>query len=132
MTQCYCTSLRAAARRVTSAYDDALAPAGVNAAQFALLRKLGESSPLPIKQLADKTDLERSTVARNVRVLQRHGLVDLGSLAADRRATVISLSDRGQQALAEGEALWDEAQRAFEGRLGVQHAAALRRTLQRL
>lgn len=129
MTKCYCTSIRIAARRVTSMYDEALSPIGVNAAQFALLRKLGESSPVSIRQLADRTELERSTVARNIRVLEKGALVKLGPLPGDSRATAIRLSDRGQMALLDGNRLWKQAQSSFERRLGARHASALRKTL---
>jgi DNA-binding MarR family transcriptional regulator len=117
---------------VTSIYDEALAPAGVNAAQFALLRRLGESSPLSISQLADRTELERSTVARNVRVLEKRRLVELGGLPGDRRTTAIRLSDRGRRALRDGGPLWETAQRRFEELLGAGRASELRKTLHSL
>src|ERR1700754_2465481 len=78
-TDCYCTSLRAATRRLSALYDEALEPVGVNVAQWGLLRKLGaaDSQPLSIGELAEASELERSTVARNVRVLEKLGLVRL-------------------------------------------------------
>jgi DNA-binding MarR family transcriptional regulator len=131
-TECYCTTMRAATRRITALYDSALAAAAVNAAQFALLRKLSAVGPVSIQQLAAAVELERSTVARNVRVLEQSGLVSLASTAEDRRTTVIHLTERGREALKAGAPLWESAQRRVEDSLGVDAAAALRTTLHNL
>jgi DNA-binding MarR family transcriptional regulator len=129
--ECYCTTLRAATRRITAVYDAALEPAGVNAAQFGLLRRLS-SGPLSIQQLAVAAELERSTVARNVRVLERSGLITLTAGSEDRRTTVIRLSERGSAALRMAAPLWESAQHRVEERLGAEAAVALRTTLQTL
>ena len=42
---CYCSSLRAAARKTTALYDAALAPVGINVAQFGLLRRIERAQP---------------------------------------------------------------------------------------
>jgi DNA-binding MarR family transcriptional regulator len=129
---CYCTSLRAAARRVTALYDEALARVGVNVAQFALLRRLAGAGPVSIKDLAAAMELERSTVTRNVQVLAKMGLVDLGGSEEDRRMAVVRLTDAGRRTLLRGEPLWEAAQRRIEAVLGADDAAGLRATLQSL
>ncbi|HET6763637.1 MAG TPA: MarR family transcriptional regulator [Longimicrobiaceae bacterium] len=129
---CYCTSLRAAARRVTAIYDDALAPVEVNVAQFALLRRLASAGPLSVKDLAAALELERSTVTRNVRVLAKLRLLELGGSEEDRRMAVIRLTDEGRRTLLRGEPLWESAQRRIESVLGSEDAAGLRATLQAL
>jgi DNA-binding MarR family transcriptional regulator len=130
-TDCYCTSLRAATRKITAVYDAALAPVGVNVAQWGLLRKLGEVSqvPLSIQNLAEVAELERSTVARNIRVLEREGLVALGESVKDRRAATIVLTDQGLAVLDTGEPLWHSAQRQVEQLLGARPASELRALL---
>jgi len=129
---CYCTSLRAAARRVTAIYDEALAPVEVNVAQFAMLRRLASAGPVSIKDLAAALELERSTVTRNVRVLAKLGLLELGGSAEDRRMAVVRLTGEGRRTLMRGEPLWEAAQRRIEAALGAPDAAALRATLQTL
>lgn len=130
-TECYCTSVRRATRKITALYDAALEPVGINIAQFGLLRRLGRSSPSPlsIQELAERSELERSTVARNVRVLERHGFVELGGSVEDRRASAILLSDEGLAALEQGDPLWRSAQRQVEEMLGKQTASKLRSLL---
>ena len=130
-TDCYCTSLRAATRKITALYDAALAPVGVNAAQWGLLGKLAEGSqvPMSIQNLAEVAELERSTVARNIRVLEREGLVAMGASVEDRRAATIVLTDQGLAVLRAGEPLWQSAQRQVEQLLGRRPASDLRALL---
>lgn len=130
-TDCYCTSIRAATRRISALYDAALEPIGVNVAQWGLLRKL-DASPgrsFSIGELAARVELERSTVSRNVRVLARLGLVELSESLEDRRASTIALSRRGLVAIEQGAPLWEDAQRQFEQMLGIERATQLRSVL---
>ena len=130
-TDCYCTSLRAATRKVTALYDAALEPAGVNVAQWGLLRKLDTTPPDPvsIQTLAERAELERSTVARNVRVLEKLGLVRLGESRQDRRSATIALTAGGRATLENGAPLWEAAQSQVEEMLGGTVAHELRSVL---
>jgi DNA-binding MarR family transcriptional regulator len=65
-------------------------------------------------------------VARNVRVLQRLGLVQLGESHTDRCGSTIELTDAGRSALERGEPLWQEAQEQVEEMLGRERATELR------
>src|SRR5574337_549456 len=81
---CYCSTLRAAARKATALYDEALAPAGVNVAQYGLLRRVERRGTVSLTELGRLSELDRSTVGRNARVLERLGLARLaGARAAD-------------------------------------------------
>lgn len=126
--------MRAATRRITARYDAALAPVGVTVAQWGLLQKLAKApeQALSIQQLADLAELERSTAARNVRLLERHGLVRIGPATSDRRASRIELAEQGRSVLRRGQAAWAEAQADVEDLLGRQEAAGLRTLLQQL
>ena len=94
---CYCSSLRAAARKTTALYDSALAPVGINVAQFALLRRIERAQPVSLTELGRLADLDRSTVGRNVKVLERLGLVRLAS-AEDQREAPVTLTRRRRRA----------------------------------
>jgi DNA-binding MarR family transcriptional regulator len=128
-TECYCTSLRAAARRASAIYDRALEPVGINVAQWSLIRRL----PLPgreaitIQELAERAELERSTVARNIRVLVKLGLVEMTTSPADRRAAALVLTEKAVSVSAEALPLWRSAQAEIEQTLTATSAAELRR-----
>ncbi|WP_159715866.1 MarR family winged helix-turn-helix transcriptional regulator, partial [Geminicoccus flavidas] len=81
---CYCIALRAASRRLTTLYDAALQPVGINVAQFSLLRNVKRAQPVSLTELGRRMELDRSTVGRNVRLLQRMGLVRMAS-GSDQR-----------------------------------------------
>jgi DNA-binding MarR family transcriptional regulator len=128
--ECYCVALRKAARKVTSLYDAALEPTGVNLAQFSLLRTIERAAPVSLTELGRMTELDRSTVGRNVRLLQRMGLVRVAP-GADQREATVALDEPGLEILRRAAPLWDEAQRKIEASLGPA-AAQMRRLLQSL
>ncbi len=130
-TRCYCTLLRSAARKATAIYDDALAPAGITVAQFRLLRILERQGPVSLTELGRLAELDRSTIGRNARLLERMGLVHLAS-GADQREAVVDLDAGGRRALEAAAPLWDGAQARIEASLGADAEARLRSLLQAL
>ncbi|MEO1089513.1 MAG: MarR family winged helix-turn-helix transcriptional regulator [Pseudomonadota bacterium] len=113
--RCYCTKARRVARRLTAIYDEALEPAGLKTPQFGLLRAIERAGAPSITELAAATDLDRSTLGRNLRVLHKHGFVDLGS-GTDERARIVRLRERGLEAIAHALPLWEAVQRHLEDR----------------
>ena len=128
---CYCAALRAAARKTTAVYDAALAPTGVNLAQFSLLRKIQRAGSVSLSELGRLAELDRSTVGRNVKVLQRMGLARV-TAGVDQREATVTLDERGLAVLREGGPPWDDAQRKIEAALGRDDAKHLRRLLDAL
>jgi DNA-binding MarR family transcriptional regulator len=122
--RCICSTLRLATRAITKLYGDHLAPAGVNAPQFAQLEALSRLGQATIGKLAAETDLDRSTLGRNVRVLERMGLVELGP-GDDERTRVLSLTKTGQRTLARATPLWASVQDAVTMRLGPRRTEQL-------
>jgi DNA-binding MarR family transcriptional regulator len=125
MPGCYCIDLRKAARRVSLIYDEALSPAGINLAQFGLLRSIEHRAPVSLTELGRLTELDRSTVGRNVRVLERMALVEYVP-AEDQRESTVILTRFGRRTLDAGAPLWAKAQKKIEAALGEDGATALR------
>ena len=125
---CYCAALRAAARKTTAIYDEALAPAGIGLAQFSLLRKIERGGRLSLSELGRLASLDRSTIGRNIKILQRMGLIEVGP-GDDRREATVSLAEDGRAALRKGAPLWQAAQERFEAALGEGGATQLRALL---
>ncbi|CAN7432055.1 MarR family transcriptional regulator [Bosea sp. LjRoot9] len=128
---CYCTVLRSATRRMAAFYDEAMAPLGINIAQFSLLRSIARLEPVILTELGRRMELDRSTIGRNVRVLERMGLVKLGS-GKDRREATVTLTEAGRRVLQEAAPLWETAQAALEARMGVKATQELREILNRI
>lgn len=129
MTKCYSTMLRQATRKVSSVYDEALASLGINIAQYSLLRAIERLQPVSITELGRDAGLDRSTIGRNVRVLERAGLVDMTRGADDHREAAASLSDQGAHVLGEARPLWTNCQQEIESRLGPIKLTALQEIL---
>jgi DNA-binding MarR family transcriptional regulator len=131
MTDCYCISLRKAARKVSSLYDDALAPVGINIGQLSMLRRIKRAGDVSLTELARLCDLDRSTVGRNVKVLERMRLVRT-TAGEDHREAMLALTEAGERVLVDGAPLWDAAQSKIEHALGSRDAARLLDLLQGL
>ncbi|MBP0633203.1 MULTISPECIES: MarR family winged helix-turn-helix transcriptional regulator [unclassified Cupriavidus] len=123
-TPCACTRVRRAARALTDVYDDVLQPLGLKVTQFSLLRTIARIGSPSLTELAGEMALDRSTLGRNVGVLQRKGLVRL-SEGSDLREHTVSLSPRARRLLEQAVPLWQQAQRRVEHALGVQGVAVL-------
>ncbi|MFO1150554.1 MAG: MarR family transcriptional regulator [Alsobacter sp.] len=126
MSICYCDTLRLAARKMTARYDAALEPVGLSIAQFALLRKIRRAGQPSLTELGRLAGLDRSTMGRNVRVLEKAGLAAL-SRGKDQREATVQLTDKGGEILALAEPLWTRAQGEIDDLLGPEGAAGLRR-----
>jgi DNA-binding MarR family transcriptional regulator len=130
--QCNCMALRRAARRISQAYDEALAASGLRATQFAILAMLRESGGLSVNALAGRMDLDRTTMGKNLRPLERDRLIAVRVSEQDRRSRSIALTPAGEAALAKAFPLWVEAQARFEAENGRRPSRALRETLAEL
>lgn len=128
---CFCILLRQAARKSSAVYDEALAPLGINVAQFSLLRKVARAGSISLTDLARKADLDRSTMGRNVKVLQRMGLVEPAE-SRDHREASIALTPEGEDLVRRGGPLWDKAQDEIEARLGADGVEQLQALLRAL
>lgn len=122
---CYCNLLRKAARRVSTRYDTALAPFGINIAQLALLRMVAAKAPLSLTELGRLAELDRSTTGRNVRVLERAGLMKTVRSDDDQREAKVRLSKKGEEVLAASQAAWTACQKAMEAKVGPEQMSLL-------
>ncbi len=114
---CFCTNARRAALALTAVYDEALAPHGLKVTQFSLLRAVARHGRPNLTALASATGLDRSTLGRNLRVLEGLGLVRLGP-GDDQRDRVVALSPRGAARVREASRTWARLQESLAAALG--------------
>jgi len=129
LTSCNCFAIRQAARHVTKLYERHLAEAQLTSAQFSILGVLGEGGPMTMADLASVLVMDRTTLLRAMKPLQREELLKSTSSSADPRQLVFSLSAEGVRKLKEAKPLWNRAQEEFEAEVGAREAARLRRSL---
>ena len=119
-----CATARMAARSLTRVYDRALEPAGIRTSQFSILARLFEEGPLPLTHLAGRLAMDRTTLARDLRPLERRGLVRV-SVGADRRVRMAELTADGSRLVDEVRPLWKDVQRDVRSQLGRDRVARL-------
>lgn len=107
--KCLCILARRSARSLTDLYDRALEPSGLKVTQFSLLRAIDRMENSSLTDIALATGLDRSTLGRNLRVLEKDGLVSL-SQGMDERTRVPVLTVHAKKALRIAQPLWDEMQ----------------------
>lgn len=106
---CACFNLRKAARAVTHLYDEILRPTGIRATQFSLLIATSLLGPLTVTKLAEQGVMDRTTLTRNLKPLEKLGLIKI-STGSDQRKRIISITRKGQEALVKALPLWRKAQ----------------------
>ena len=116
-TTCLCIDLRSAANRLTRAYDEALAPAGITVTQFSQLNTIRAQGRPTLGALADATGLDRSTLGRNVRLLEKQGLVAI-SPGEDARTRTLQLTKAGESTFRRALPLWYATQKDLVERIG--------------
>lgn len=127
-TPCNCLALRQAARRVTQLYETYLAPLGLRSSQYSVLAKLARLGPMSINELADGIVMDRTTMGRAIRPLERDGLVAIGA-ADDGRKRVVRLTPAGTALFKKAVVQWRKAQKQFEASYGEVPATRLRNAL---
>lgn len=107
--QCACFNIRKAARAVTQRYDDHLRPTGLRATQFSLLTALAVMEKATISELAEQAVMDRTTLKRNLELLEEQGLVRIRP-GEDARVREVSLTRAAHQRLVEALPYWQAAQ----------------------
>lgn len=122
---CLCTGLRQAAHAMTEIYDRALAPSGLKITMFRVIRRLSEAGEPTISELAKMVALDRSSLGRNLKVLEREQLVTICG-GEDERSKVVQLTRKGHAALASAMPLWRDVQKRMKSNLGAKQDAIFR------
>jgi DNA-binding MarR family transcriptional regulator len=126
---CNCLAVRQAARHVTQFYDAFLSAAGLRTTQFSILAKLRRLGPMTINALAAELVMDRTTLGRNIRPLQREGLLAVAPGQSDRRSKELRLTEAGVERLRTAVGGWTRAQEQFGTVFGAERAAELRSLL---
>ncbi len=114
---CACRKMREASRKITRMYDEVLRPAGIKANQFNMLGVVALKNEATLTELAETLGMERTTLSRNLRPLERNGLVEV-SAEGYRRARSANITNKGIAVMEKALPLWRSAQNSLKRRLG--------------
>jgi DNA-binding MarR family transcriptional regulator len=125
---CNCFAVRQAARRITRLYERHLAEADLTSAQFSILVAVCEVEDITMSELADAMGMDRTTLVRALKPLERRQWIRTAKGSAPRQLH-LSLTPAGRRQKAVAEQCWRAAQSEFEREVGSERAERMRRDL---
>jgi DNA-binding MarR family transcriptional regulator len=125
-------AFRSVSRRLRETSHEALAPWDITPSAFRALRILGRDGAMRLSELSEHLRIAPRSVTEVADTLESRGLADRRPDPADRRATLVELTEHGSRVLdAIDAARGTEAERVF-GRLSATDRAHLARILRKL
>ena len=115
--ECVAFGVRRVSRLVTNHYDHHLAGAGLRSTQFTILNALKALEEVTVNELAEQLQTERTTLTRNLKLLQDKGWVAKLE-GRDRRVRNLKLTPSGLEILDAATDAWQTAQDILTGRIG--------------
>jgi DNA-binding MarR family transcriptional regulator len=122
---CFCMTSRQAARKITRLYDASMQESGVRITQFTILSQLMLRGEMPIGKLAGILGMERTTLTRNLALLEAEKWIALAP-GEDPRARMIAITAPGKAAVRRAFPYWSKAQAHVGKLLGAEGQAALK------
>ena len=125
---CYCTNLRRSANTISDFYDAELRETGLTVSQYYLLVNLQRLKSANITHWAESVGLDRSTMVRNIKLLQSRELIE----QINGHGKMFVLSEIGEKTLNSAIPIWNAAQKKIEEFLGEDEAQAILRISSKL
>ncbi len=116
---------RLASRRISQFLDREMEAAGLGVAQLGLLAQIASLSDDRLGALAERSGLDQSTLSRNLRRLERDGLIEIAMVESDLRRRAVWLTETGARRLEAAIPLWRKAQAKLETHLSTGLARRL-------
>jgi DNA-binding MarR family transcriptional regulator len=124
MENCVCFNLRRVTRVVTQFFDAEMRRHGIRPTQGSILRALNAKESWSMAELSDWLGMDRTTLLRNLRPLQRDGLAQ--AVGGGRGVRVeLSITAKGRKKIKESQPAWRSAQRTAVKALGEHRWSAI-------
>jgi DNA-binding MarR family transcriptional regulator len=130
LDNCVCFNLRWVTRAVTQFFEAELRRHGLRPTQTPILGALMAKPGWSMEDLSDWLGMERTTLVRNLRPLERDGLLKMTGSGRGRRV-LVSITAKGKKDLAQAMPAWRAAQQAVVKTLGEQRWSAILSDLDR-
>jgi DNA-binding MarR family transcriptional regulator len=124
MENCVCFNLRWVTRRVTQFFDAEMRRHGIRPTQGSILLSLNTRESWTMAELSDWLGMDRTTLVRNLRPLERDGLVR--AVGGGRGSRVeVSITAKGRKKVEEAVPTWRSTQSAVVKTLGERRWSAI-------
>jgi DNA-binding MarR family transcriptional regulator len=124
MENCVCFNLRWVTRKVTQFYDAQMRRYGIRPTQGTVLASLNARESWNMAELSDWLGMERTTLVRNLRPLQRDGLVKAVGGGRGNRVE-LAITTKGRKQIQKLAPAWRSAQTAAVKTLGKKRWSAI-------
>src|SRR5580765_1244524 len=121
---CVCFNLRRVTRAVTQFYDAEMRRHGIRPTQGTILLALNAKEIWNMAELSDCLGLERTTLVRNLRPLQRDGFVEVVGGGRGNRVE-LTITAKGRKLVEKLTPAWKSAQSAVVKTLGEKRWSAI-------
>ncbi len=122
---CACDQLRRVTRGITQLYDNGMVPSGLKVTQLPIFVGLGSEGDMALSVLADRLALDRTTLTRNLKVLEDRGLIRTYENEDDARVRMVSMTLEGSTMLKGALERWEQVQEYVEATFGRERLMAL-------
>ena len=125
---CPAFNIRAASRVITQLFDEILKPTGLQITQFAVLVGVVSLDSPSINQLAKGLVMDRTTLTRNLKPLEKEGLIKITS-GDDKRTHFVKITPKGKSAMEKTLPYWEKARTVVSEEFGQKHLDGLLKDL---
>jgi DNA-binding MarR family transcriptional regulator len=120
---CLASTSRRTSRAVTNFFNARMKPLELNVAQFGLLIAIANNPGRTLSTLSEAMLIDESTMARNLGVLERRGLVESEG-GRGRGGKQVNLTPEGKSLYTSGIRIWRQANATLESALDAKQVAA--------
>lgn len=120
VAHCANFNIRKASRVVAKIYEEHMAPVGLKGTQFTLLVAIYVNSPLTISHLAEGLVMDRTSLTRGLKPLEREGWISIEPDENDRRVRNITMTESGIELAKKAIPLWQTAHAEFLKGIGPE------------
>lgn len=121
---CVCFNLRSVTRRVTQFFDAEMRRHGIRPTQGSILAALQARDSWTMAELSDGLGMDRTTLVRNLKPLQRDGLVQADG-GGRGRLVELAITAKGRKQIEKLAPAWKTAQNAAVKTLGAKRWSAI-------
>ena len=126
---CVCFNLRRVTRAVTQFYDSEMRRHGIRPTQGTILSSLQAKDNWSMAELSDWLRMDRTTLLRNLRPLQRDGLVQVTG-GGHGNLVELAITAKGRKQIEKLRPAWKSAQSAVVKTLGEKRWSTILSDLQ--
>lgn len=122
---CTANQIRLAARQITRYLDAKMRRIGLRIEQFNLLTEIAARKDDSVAAIAASACLDKSTLSRNLKALERDGFIAIATSGTSSRRRVVWLTEKGARKLEDAIPLWRAASASLSRFVDRELAASI-------